>query len=205
VKLYCCNDTCSLAAHIALREAGLPCALVKVDLATKRTETGADYRALYPKGYVPALQLDDGQVIGEVPAVLQYIADQAPMSGIAPANGSVARYQLQEWLNFIGTELHMGFMPLFYPDVPPEAEAGLKERQHRRLDARLGWVAAELDQRPYLLGEHISVADFYLFTVLGWGKPAQVDIARWPALTRYRERIAARPHVRAALESEGIV
>jgi len=199
MKLFYTPGACSLSPHICLREAGLRFDLEKVDLRTKKTETGADYTSANPKGYVPALLLDDGSLLTEGPAIVQYIADKAPQAKLAPANGTLERYRLQEALNFIATELHKAFSPLFNPAFPDEGKKIMRER----LAARLKVLDAQLEKRAYLLGEDFSVADAYLFTVLNWARPMQVDLEPFPAVRAYHARVAQRPHVQAALAAEG--
>lgn len=200
MKLYYSPGACSLSPHIALVEGGLAATLVKVDLRSKRTADGADFRTINPKGYVPALELDDGQRLTEGPAIVQYIADHAPVPGLAPAAGTLARYRLQEWLNFVSTEVHKQFGPLF----DPAADEATKTRQRERLASRLAWLAQELEARPYLMGADFTVADGYLFTVLRWAPAVRVDLAPWPALRAYVERVRARPKVREAMQAEGL-
>lgn len=201
MKLYYSPGACSLSPHIVLREAGLPFDLEKVDLKSKRTETGADFLAVNPKGYVPALRLDDGSVLTEGPAIVQYLADRAPDSGLAPAAGTPERYRLMEWLNFISTELHKSFGALFNPEMPDAWKTWVRGLLGRRLD----FVAAQLGDRSYLMGETFSVADAYLFTILGWGRWVDVDIGRWSVLETYSGRIAGRQAVHAALVAEGLL
>lgn len=201
MKLYYAPGACSLSPHIALREAGLPFTLIKVSTKTKEIEGGGDFRAINPKGYVPALELDQGGVLTEGPAIVQYIADQVPASGLAPANGTLARYRVQEWLNFVSTELHKQFSPLFDPTTPDE----VKTKQRERIGGRLEWVASQLGDKPYLTGESFTVADAYLFVILNWAKPMGIDLARWPAVKAFHERVAARPKVQEALKAEGLV
>lgn len=200
MKLYYSPGACSLSPHIVLRELGMPFAAVRVDLKTKRTADGADYTAINGKGYVPALELDDGQLLTEGPAIVQYLADRKPEARLAPANGTMERYRLQEWLNFITSELHKQFSPLFNPESPP----AVKEAQKLRLGGRFDWLAKQLEGKDYLLGKDFSVADAYLFTVLGWCQYTGIDLARWPVLARFVERIAARPAVQEALKAEGL-
>lgn len=200
MKLYYSPGACSLSPHIVLCEAGLQHELIKVDLKTKRTQHGDDFLAINPKGYVPTLVTDEGEVLTEGPAIVQYLADLAPASGLAPANGSMARVRLQEWLNFISTEIHKGFSPLFRD--PPTA---WREVVLATLAQRFGVLAETLGKQPYVLGERFSVADAYLFTVLGWAKWVKIDLAPWPALTDYLARIAARPGVQQALKTEGLL
>ncbi|MDD5247704.1 MAG: glutathione transferase GstA [Rhodocyclaceae bacterium] len=201
MKLYYSPGACSLSPHIVLREAGLAFELEKVNLKTKQTETGADFRAVNPKGYVPALRLDDGSVLTEGPAVVQYIADLAPERGLAPAAGTLARYRLMEWLNFISTELHKAFGALFNPLTPEDWKTFVRGLIGQRLD----YIAGQLGERPYLMGETFTVPDAYLFTILRWGKWTDIDIGRWPVLKTYVERIAARPAVHAALAAERLL
>lgn len=198
MKLYFSPGACSLSPHIVLRELGLPFEAIKVDLATKTTADGADFRAINPKGYVPALQLDSGDVLTEGPAIVQYLADQKPAAGLAPANGSMARYHLQEWLNFISTEIHKQFSPLFNAANPDS----VKEAQKAKLAQRFGEIAPVLEKQDYLTGNQFSVADAYLFTVLGWSKYFHIDLNQWPSIARFVNRVAARPAVAEALEVE---
>lgn len=201
MKLYYSPGACSLSPHIALAEAGLAYSLEKVDLKTKKTETGADFFAINPTGYVPALVLDDGQMLTEGPAIVQYIADLAPAAKLAPPAGSFERVRLQEMLNFIGTELHKAFGALFSPVAPEEWKAVTREVFGRRLDV----VEQKLTGRDYLLGE-FSVADGYLFTVLGWGRLVGIDVtlAR-PQIAAFLGRVKARPAVQQAMKEEGLI
>lgn len=199
MKLYFSPGACSLSPHIVLHEAGLPFTAVKVDLKTKAMEGGGDFRTVNGRGYVPLLELDHGAHLAEGPAIVQYLADQAPQKQLAPANGSLARYQLQEWLNFITSELHKQFSPLFDPSHPEE----LKARQRDKLAGRFDWIVAQLAGKDYLMGE-FTVADAYLFTVLNWCQWTGIDLGRWPALKAYVARVAARPAVQAALKAEGL-
>jgi glutathione S-transferase len=199
MKLYHSPGACSQAPHIALREAGLPFELVKVDLRAKKLEDGSDYREINPKGAVPALALDDGSVLTENAAVLQYIADQAPESGLMPPFGTLERYRLLEWLNYIATELHKGFGPLFNPATTPdgrEAAIGL-------LCAKFSYVEERLGGRDYLTGDTFTIADAYLFVILRWTRIHHIELARWPGLSEFVERVAERPAVEAALHAEG--
>jgi glutathione S-transferase len=200
MKLYFSPGACSLSPHIVLREAGLPFTTVKVDLKTKAMEGGGDFRAVNPNGYVPLLELDDGARLTEGPAIVQYVADRAPQAKLAPANGSFERYRLQAWLNFITSELHKQFSPLF----DPASADDLKARQREKLAGRFDWIVQQLAGRDYLMGE-FTVADAYLFTVLNWCGWTGIDLARWPALQAYVARVAARPAVQAALKAEGLV
>ena len=200
MKLYYAPGACSLSPHIVLREAGLTFDLEQVDLKAKKTKSGTDFAEVNPKGYVPALRLDDGQVLTEGPAIVQYLADQRPESGLAPAAGTLERYRLQEWLNFISTEMHKTFSALFKPDTPAESKKIAKEN----LSNRFGYFDRQLAGRQYLTGDRFTVADAYAFVVMRWAKPMQIDLAQWPALTAYMERVAARPKVQEALKAEGL-
>ena len=200
MKLYFSRGACSLSPHIALREAGIPFELVQVDLGRQvLAADGSDFRRISPNGYVPVLELDDGRRLLEGPAIVQYIADQRPESGLAPANGTFERYQLQSWLGYINSEIHKGFSPLFRADTP----ADFKPFALSILSERLAVVAAHLAEHDYLMGERFSVADGYLFTVLGWGGYVGLDIGQWPSLIAFRERVGSRPAVQAALAAEG--
>jgi glutathione S-transferase len=201
MKLYYSPGACSLSPHIVLREAGLSFEIEKVDLRTKKTESGKDFTAINPKGYVPALQLDDGSLLTEGPAIVQYIADKAPQSKLAPAHGTMERYRLQELLNFISTEIHKGFSPLFNPSYPEEVKKTFRENLGKRFDNLNG----PLEKGPFLMGEQFTVADAYLFTVLNWCQWVNIDLSKWPVLQAYQGRVAARPHVQAALKAEGLL
>lgn len=195
MKLFLKPGACSLSPHIALEEAGLSYETENVDLASKKTASGGNFFEVNPKGYVPALLLDSGELLTEGPAIVQYIADQAPAKKLAPANGSLARYQFQGWLNFIATEIHKSCTPFF----SPLAKDDWKGAARINLDRRLGLVNEHLADKPYLLGDDYSVADGYLFTMAGWLKSDGVDIARFPKVAAHRERMAARPAVQRAL------
>ncbi|HSI57005.1 MAG TPA: glutathione transferase GstA [Ideonella sp.] len=201
MKLYYSPGACSLSPHIALLEAGLPVTLVKASTKTKLLEDGSDFLAINPKGQVPTLELDSGERLTEGPAIVQYIADQAPASGLAPAAGTMARYRLIEWLNFITSELHKGFSPLFNPATVAETKA----QAAAALQKRLAWVDSQLEGQRYLLGENFTVADAYLFTVTNWAGAVKLDISGLKNLGRYMARVAARPAVQAALVAEGLV
>ena|ERR1043165_4479331 len=198
MKLYYSPGACSQAPHIALREAGLEFELAKVDLATKRLDTGEDYLAVNAKGAVPALALDDGEILTENAVVLQYIADRAPDARLIPPYGTMPRYRLLEWLNFIATELHKGFAPLFHPPGP-EAAAAARDA----LAARFDYVAARLGDGPFLTGADFTIADAYLFVVLRWARIFHIDLVRWPPLAAFVARVGERPAVQAALHAEG--
>jgi glutathione S-transferase len=201
MKLYYSPAACSLAPHIALREAGLTFGLEKVDLKTKKTAADADYLRVNPKGYVPALQFDDGTTLTEVTAILQWIADQVPDKHLAPAAGTMERYHLIEWLNFIATEVHRNMGALFKPELPEATHTWLADTLTRRLD----YVQQQLGGKLHLMGEHFSVADAYLFVVLSWARWVKFDLTPWPKLGELAARVAARPAVQAALKAEGLV
>ncbi|MBK7251929.1 MAG: glutathione transferase GstA [Gammaproteobacteria bacterium] len=199
MKLYYSPGACSLAAHIALREAAVTFDAIKVG-RDKKTSDGADYNAINPKGYVPALVLDDGQVLTEGPAILQYIADRNPSSGLAPPASDMQRYRLQEWLGFLNSEVHKNFSPFFNP----AATEPMKEMARANVLRRLSFTQQALTGRSFLLGERFTVADAYLFTILNWGQYAGIDLGQWPALKALHARVAARPHVQAAMKAEGL-
>jgi glutathione S-transferase len=201
MKLYFSPGACSLSPHIVAREAGLNIELVKADTKTKKLDDGSDYREINAKAYVPALQLDDGQLLTEGPAIVQYLADRNPAAGLAPAAGSMERYRLQEWLNFITSEIHKSFSPLFNPAASADWKAAAKAN----LEKRFAYVAQQLEGRNYLLGEKFSVADAYLFTVANWSQWVGIDIGQWPALKAHHARVAARPRVQEALRAEGLL
>ena len=201
MKLYYSPGACSLSPHIVLREAGLPFTPVLASTKTHQLADGTDYYTINPKGYVPLLELDDGQRLSEGPAIVQYIADQVPAKKLAPPAGTMARYRLMEWLNFITSELHKGFSPLFNKDFP---EAG-KEIHRKRVADRLAWVDSQLEGRQYLMGNDFSVADAYLFAVTNWAKSTRVDLSDFANLLAFQKRVAARPAVRAALAAEGLL
>jgi glutathione S-transferase len=198
MKLFYSPGACSLAPHIALREAGLKFETEKVDLAAKKTERGADYWSINPKGYVPALQLDSGEVLTEVSAVLQYIADQKP--NLLPAFGSAERYRALEWIGFISTEIHKGFSPLWKPNTPDAYKAIALEN----LAKRLQYVESQLGSQ-YLTGANFTVADAYLFVVVSWANYLKVDLTPYAKLRALLDRIAARPAVQAAMVAEGLI
>jgi glutathione S-transferase len=200
MKLYYTPGACSMAPHIALCEAGLPYQLEKVDLAAKTTEGGADYTGINPKGYVPALVRDDGQVLTEVSAVVQYIADQAPGSGLAPQPGTPERYKLLEWLGFIATELHKGFGPLWKPDTPDAYKPIVRDN----LAKRFGYLDGQLVDRDHLMGSGFTVADAYCFTILNWTNFHSIDLTPFPNVGAYVGRVAARPKVQQAMREEGL-
>jgi glutathione S-transferase len=201
MKLYYSPGACSLSPHIALMEAGLPYDLVKVDIRAKKLENGDDYLKINPKGQVPALGMDNGEVMTEGPVIVQMIADQAAAKNLAPAIGSPERYRLQEWLNFITTELHKSFGPMFSPALADDAKAFFKER----ILGKFKYVDGALAGHDYLMGKQFTVADGYLFTILRWADAMKMDISDLPNLTAYKARVAARPKVQEALTKEGLM
>ena len=201
MKLYFSPGACSLSPRIALLEAGLPFDTQKVDTKTKQMDGGGDFWAINSKGYVPLLQLDNGEYLSEGPAIVQYIADLKPESGLAPKAGTMERYRLQEWLNFITSEIHKGFSPLFDPTLAPELKQVFKDK----LGTRFDWLTKQLDGKSYVMGDTFTVADGYLFTVLNWGQWVGIDLAKWPVLTAYQTRVSARPKVQEALKAEGLI
>jgi len=201
MKLYYSPAACSLSPHIVLRETGLPFELVQVNIPQQQTASGADYRAINPKGQVPALQRDDGELIAEGPVIVQYIAEQAPDKKLLPPAGSVERYRTQEWLNFICSELHKNFGLIFkYQSV-----AGMKDVLTEAIVQRLELVEKHLQGREYLVGDSFTVADAYLFTVLSWCKFLGIDLERLPEVSAFNARVGARPAVREALRAEGLL
>jgi len=201
MKLYYSPGACSLSPHIALMEAGLAYTTEKVDLRTKKTESGVDFTTINSKGAVPALLLDDQQVLTEGAAIVQYIADQKPGSGLAPQAGSLERYRLMELLNYLAAEVHKAFGPLFNPKSSSEVKAAAIAN----LGTRFDWLSNSLGAKPYLLGDTFTVADGYLFTLLSWCSKLGVDLSKWPALVAYHARVAQRPKVQATLRAEGLL
>ena len=200
MKLFYAPGACSHAPHILLRESGLDFTIEKVDLASKKTETGADFKKINPHGYVPALQLDNGTVVTEVAVINQYIADRVPAKKLAPANGTPERYTLQSWLNFISSEVHKQLGAMFNPATPDEYKTIVKEKLATRFDT----INAHLSKQAFVLGETFSAADAYLYTVLGWTKYFAIDLAKWPAIKSFMERVAARPSAQEAAKAEGL-
>ena len=201
MKLYYSPGACSLSPHIALHEAGLAFEAIAAPTKTHQLPDGTDFYTVNPLGYVPFLTLDDGRSLHEGPAIVQYIADLAPDKNLAPPNGTYERYKLQEWLTFIGTELHKTFSPLFVPTTHPDTKAAALER----LKGRLQWVDGELAGKQYLMGDQFTVADAYLFVVTNWGQYVGLDLAPYANLVAYRARVAARPAVIAAMKAEGLL
>jgi len=198
MKLYYAPETCSLSPHIVLRELDIPFELVRVNNKTKKTADGGDFLAINPKGYVPALGLDNGEVLTEGPAIALYLADLKPEAGLAPPNGGWERVRLQEWLAFVNSEIHAGSSPLFNKDLPEAVRDQFKARLFRRFDL----IEARLGSQDYLMGDRFTVADAYLFTVLGWMDGFAVDLIGWPAIASYLRRVEVRPSVKAALKRE---
>jgi glutathione S-transferase len=201
MKLYYSPGACSLAPHIVAHELGIPLTLEKVDTKTKQLAGGGDFLAITPKGYVPALQLDGGEVLTEGPVVGQYLADLKPQSGLAPANGTLARYRLQEILGYINSEIHKSYSPLFNPATSDELRADRKEY----LRKRYALLEATLAGQPFLTGDQFTVADAYLFTVTNWARIVKLDLDGFPALQAFQQRVAQRPAVQAAMKAEGLV
>jgi glutathione S-transferase len=201
MKLYFSPGACSLSPHIVAHELGLPLKLEKVDTKTKRTETNHDFWQINPKGYVPALELDNGEVLTEGPAIVQYLADHKGSTSLAPANGTLARARLQEALNYITSEIHKSYSPLF-SDATPEAT---REERKTYLAKRYGFIEKILAKQPWLLGEHFTVADVYLFTVTRWADFVKLDLSAFPHLQAFQKRVAARPAVQAAMAAEGLI
>jgi len=201
MKLYYSPGACSLSPHIALLEAGLPYDLVKVDLRAKKLENGDDFLKVNPKGQVPALALDSGELVTEGPVIVQMIADKAPAKNLAPARDSAERYKLLEWLNFITGELHKNFSPMFNPAIPDEVKNVFRER----IMGKFKYLDAQLDGRDYLMGKQFSVADGYLYTMLRWADGHKFDLSGLKNLMAFKERVAARPKVQEALTKEGLM
>ncbi len=201
MKLYFSPGACSLSPHIILCEADLPHTIEKVDLRAKTTASGADFTAINPKGYVPALDIGNGVILTEGPAIVQYLADQVPAKNLAAPAGSVERYQQISWLNFIGTEVHKNYSPLFNPALSDD----IKEYARGNLRKRYGWLNEELGQRDYLAGSAFSVADAYLFVVTNWARLVKLDLSDYPNLLAFQQRIGSRPAVQEALRAEGLL
>ncbi|MEO8061339.1 MAG: glutathione transferase GstA [Pseudomonadota bacterium] len=200
MQLYFSPGACSLASHITLRELGLPFDLKRADTKTKKLEDGSDYYAINSKGAVPSLKLDNGQVLTEGVAIMQYLADQKGDGTLAPKNGSFERYRLQEWLNYITSEVHKSFSPLWNPTADP----AVKEYASANLFKKFDWLETQLKGKQYLTGDSFTIADAYLFTVVNWTHFLGIDLAKWPTLAAYQARVAARPKVQEAMEAEGL-
>ena len=201
MKLYYSPGACSLSPHIVLNEAGLPFEKIKADTKTKVLPDGSDYRSVNPLGYVPLLELDDGTKITEGPAIVQYIADQVPAKKLAPPNGTMERVKLQTWLNFVTSELHKGFSPLFNPSMPDEAKKIFRER----LGTRFAYLDKHLASNDHLMGKDFSVADAYAFVVSNWAGRVDVDLSSYANVLAWRKRVGARPAVQAAMKAEGLI
>jgi glutathione S-transferase len=200
MKLYFSPGACSMSPHIVLHESGLPFQAVRASTKTHKLDDGTDYYTINPKGYVPLLELDDGQRLSEGPAIVQYVADRVPDRKLAPPAGTMERYRLIEWLNFVSTELHKQFSPLFNPAMPEEAKALFRSR----LDGRYKWLNEQLEGRQFLLGDIFTVADAYLFTCTSWCQYVGVDLAPYGNVRAYLARVGARPSVQAVLKAEGL-
>lgn len=200
MKLFYSPGACSLSPHIVLNELGLPYSVEKVDLKRHTTADGADYYTINPKGYVPALQLDNGEVLTEGPAIVQYLADQKPQANLLPPAGTLERARVQEWLNFIGTEVHKTLAALFNPSITPEA----RNKTIDTFGKRLGFVEQALQGRDYLTGQTFSVADAYLFTIVNWAPMLGIDLSPWPTVVQFQKRVANRPAVQKTLQAEGL-
>ena len=201
MKLYYAPGACSLAPHIVAREAGIPLDLEKVDLRARTTASGRAFADINPKGYVPAIEVRDGEVMTEVSALIQYLADQAPQAGLMPAAGTAERYQVLEWIGFVSTEIHKGFGPLWNPASPEEVKQAAKDK----LFQRFAYIDQRLAGQSYLTGERFTVADAYLFTVTNWTNFHGLSLTEYPNLAAFMSRVAARPKVQEALEAEGLL
>jgi len=201
MKLYFAPGACSLSPHIVLREAGYEFELEQVDNKAKKTKSGQDYLTINSKGQVPVLELDNGERITEVPAIVQYLADQKPASGLAPANGTMERVRLQEWLNFTTSELHKTYGLFFRPTTPADFKVISKEH----LGTRLNWLETQLAGKQYVTGNKFTIADAYLFTVLRWSPFASISLDKWPNIKAYVDRVTARPKVQEAMKEEGVI
>jgi glutathione S-transferase len=200
MQLYFSPGACSLASHITALEAGVPIQLERADTKTKKLVDGSDYYAVNSKGAVPALKLDDGQVLTEGVAIMQYLADRKPESKLVPANGTLERYRVQEWLNYITSEVHKGYSPLWNSAADPK----VKEYALANLEKKLDWINGQLAGKQYLTGDNFTVADAYLFTVINWSFFLGMNLDKWPALKDFHARVAARPKVQEALTAEGL-
>jgi glutathione S-transferase len=201
MKLYYAPGACSLSPHIVSREAGIDLEFERADIAQKKTESGKDFWGVNPKGQVPVLEIDDGQKLTEGPVIVQYLADQKPDSGLVPAAGTINRYRVQEWLNFVASEMHKTYGPLFRPTTPEE----FKVLSRELIGRRVAWLDKELAGKQYLMGDKFTVADAYLFTVLRWSPRVGIDLSKSPNVTAYMDRVAARPKVQEALKAEGLL
>jgi glutathione S-transferase len=201
MKLYYTPGACSLSPHIVLSELDMPYELEKVDLKTHTTASGVDFRQINPKGYVPALQLDSGEVLTEGPAIVQYLAEHKPAVCLLPTSSTLERARVQEWLNFIGTELHKNFAPLFNPGNSDD----VKDSARSKIAERLGYIDQALGDREFLTGSQFTVADAYLFTIVNWTGPMAIDLGPWPKVAAFQKRVGARPGVQKAMKEEGLI
>jgi len=201
MKLYYAPGACSLSPHIVAREAGIKVDLQKVNTKDKSMEGGGDFWSVNAKGYVPTLELDNGERLTEGPAIVQYLADQKPDSGLAPKAGTMERYRVQEWLNFLTSEIHKQFSPLFRPNTPEDYKVIAKENLAKRFD----YLDKHLAKNDYLMGKQFTVPDAYLFVLTNWTKPTNIDLSKWPNLQKYNQRVAARPKVKEAMQAEGLI
>ena len=201
MKLYYSPGACSLSPHIVAREAGIKVDLQKVNTKVKSMEGGGDFWSVNAKGYVPTLELDNGERLTEGPAIVQYHADQKPESGLAPKAGTMERYRVQEWLNFLTSEIHKQFSPLFRPNTPEDYKPIAKENLAKRFD----FLDKHFAKNDYLMGKQFTVADAYLFVLTNWTKPTNIDLSKWPNLQKYNQRVAARPKVKEAMQAEGLI
>lgn len=201
MRLFYASGACSLSPHIVALEAGIELRLQKVDLKSKTVAVEGDFYGTNPKGYVPTLELDNGEILTEGPAIVQYLADLAPQKGLAPAADTFERYRLQEWLGYINSELHKSYSPLFHPETPAQT----RTERLAYLNKRYAIVEKRLERHPYLLGAAFTVADAYLFTVTNWAAHVKLDLTPFPNLRAFQERVAARPAVKAAMKAEGLI
>ena len=201
MKLYYAPGACSLSPHIVAREAGIKIDLQKVNTKDKSMEGGGDFWKVNARGYVPVLELDNGERLTEGPAIVQYLADQKPQAGLAPKAGTMERYHLQEWLNFLTSEVHKQFSPLFKPNTPEEYKPIAKQNIATRFD----WINEQLAGKDYLTGKQFTVADAYFFVLTNWTKPTQIDLSKWPNIQAFQKRVAARPKVKEAMQAEGLI
>jgi glutathione S-transferase len=201
MKLYYAAGACSLSPHIVALEAGIAVELIKVDNKAKRTANGEDFLHINPKGYVPALQLESGELLTEGPVIVQYLADLKPETGLAPAHGTTARYRLQEMLGYINSELHKSYSPLFKPETPD----AVREERKAYLRKRYAFLEQHLAKHEWLIGEQFTAADAYLFTVTNWAQHVSLDLSEFPALVAFQQRVASRPKVQSALQAEGLL
>ncbi|MEX0735100.1 MAG: glutathione transferase GstA [Steroidobacteraceae bacterium] len=201
MKLYYSPGACSLSPHIVATEAGIPLELVKVDTRTKTIQKEGDFWAINPKGYVPALELDNGEVLTEGPAIVQYLADLRPAARLAPENGSFERTRLQEMLNYITSELHKTYSPLFKPDILP----AVREERLEYLRKRYGFLEKRLEGRKFLFGEQFTIADAYLFVVTNWARSVKFDLSEFPNIEAFQKRVGSRKSTLQAMRAEGLI